>query len=540
MTHFDELTCLQYLEGLLDRDTAREVSKHAESCSDCSNLMRALENESRLLSVALCEADESVPARLLAPAVREHTPWAWIVSFGLAAAGIYWLYGSIIDPMQERLRSAGIGQADIFTTLLFRGEPWNWWQSAWTAMQVMAAISLGAVGFFLIRRSLRRFHTVALVMSGLMMALSMPSGASAVTYHTHDPNYTLPAGTTIHDDLVVTGGSIRIDGTVEGDLVVAGASVRIDGHIEGDVFFSGSTLTIYGTVDGNVRGWGSVLDMHGKIGRNVLYLGGSVVLESDGEIGQDIFMAGGELTIGGHVKRNLDSHNAQVTIDGSVGQDMKVDAENLILGSTAVVTGKTRYTGKNAAQVAPGAKLGSPIDFTEKTEHPEYTSSGYYWHRALSWGAAFIFGMILILLLGDFFAAVASGTERFESFGIGLLLLIAVPILSVIVCFTIVGLPVGIASFMLYMIAMYSAKTFVSVWLGQKMLGNTLSRGGLIGRLAVGLVVVYAVEAIPYHIGFFVGLVVASFGMGALCVATYRRMRPAAPVAAAMAPAPAA
>ena len=186
MTHFDELTCLHYLEGLLDREQAREISLHAEGCEDCRGLMRALQNETQLLSAALCEQDESVPARLLAPAVREHMPWAWIVSFGLAAAGIYWLWGSILDPMQDRLRSAGIGQADLLTTLLFRGEPWNWWQTAWTGMQALAAISLGAVGFFLIRRSLRKFNTVALVMSGLMLALLGPTGASAVEYHTHE------------------------------------------------------------------------------------------------------------------------------------------------------------------------------------------------------------------------------------------------------------------------------------------------------------------------------------------------------------------
>jgi cytoskeletal protein CcmA (bactofilin family) len=495
--------------------------------------MRALENESHMLSVALCEQEESVPARLLAPAMRERMPWAWITSFGLAAAGVYWLWGFILDPMQERLRSAGIGEADLLTTLLFRGEPWNWWQSVWTVMQVLAALSLGAVGYFLVRRSLRRFHTVALVMSGLMMALVLPSGASAVEYHTHDPNYTLPAGSVIHDDLIATGGSMRIDGTVEGDLVVAGATVRIDGHIEGDVFFSGSTLSVYGTVDGNVRGWGSVLAIHGKVGKNVLFMGGSANVESDGEVGQDIFMMGGELTVEGRVKRNLDTHNGQVTINGSVGQDMKVDAGDLMIGSAAEIKGKTIYKGEHVAQVAPGAKLGSPIDFTQKSEHPQYQSSSYYWHRALSWGAAFIFGMILIFLLRDFFAAVANGTERFESFGLGLLLLIAVPIVSVIVCITIVGLPVGIASFMLYMIAVYSAKTFVSVWLGQKMMGSTLSRGGMIGRLAAGLVVVYALEAIPYHIGFLIGLVIASFGLGSLCIALYRHMRPAPILAAA-------
>lgn len=538
MTHFDELTCLQYLEGLLDREQAREISQHAESCGDCQRLMSALESESRLLSAAMCEQDESVPARLLTPATREHTPWAWIVSFGLAAAGIYWLYGSIIDPMQERLRSAGIGQADLLTTLLFRGEPWNWWQSAWSAMQVMAAISLGAVGFFLIRRSLRRFHTVALVMSGLMMALSMPGAASAVQYHTHDPNYTLPAGTTIHDELIVTGGSMKIDGTVEGDLVVVGANATINGHVTGDVFFSGRSLTVQGTVDGNVRAWGSEVYIRGKVAKNILCFSGSLALEADSEIGQDVFVFTGDVSVDGHIGRNLDAHGGQVEINGSVGQNVKAEGDGLTIGATGVIKGSTSFTGPRNAQVDSRAKLASPLEFTQKVEHPEYSSSRYYWHRALSWGAAFIFGMILILLLGDFFAAVASGTERFESFGIGLLLLIAVPILSVIVCFTIVGLPVGIASFMLYLISMYSAKTFVSVWLGQKMFGNTLSRGGMIGRLAAGLLVVYALEAIPYHIGWFIGLIVASFGMGALCVATYRRMRPAphvamAPVAAA-------
>ena len=40
--HFDEITCLQYLEGLLDRPTARELSAHTDQCTDCRALMHAL------------------------------------------------------------------------------------------------------------------------------------------------------------------------------------------------------------------------------------------------------------------------------------------------------------------------------------------------------------------------------------------------------------------------------------------------------------------------------------------------------------------
>ena len=68
MTHFDEMTCLLYLDGQLDRERAAELSEHIDSCADCRTLLGALESESRLLRGALTEEDEPVPARLLAHA----------------------------------------------------------------------------------------------------------------------------------------------------------------------------------------------------------------------------------------------------------------------------------------------------------------------------------------------------------------------------------------------------------------------------------------------------------------------------------------
>src|SRR5207245_1214623 len=67
MSHFDEMTCLLYLEGQLERPRALELVAHAEGCAECRALLRALERESRLLAHALVEEDETVPARLLAP-----------------------------------------------------------------------------------------------------------------------------------------------------------------------------------------------------------------------------------------------------------------------------------------------------------------------------------------------------------------------------------------------------------------------------------------------------------------------------------------
>lgn len=533
--HIDEMTCLQYLEGLLDRERAREVSQHADSCAACQRLMHALQHESQLLSASLKEQEESVPARLLSPELRERTPWAWIASFGLAAAGVYWLWGAIIDPWQQQLQSAGLGETDLLTTLLFRGEPWNWWQSVWTVMQVTAAIALGVVGFYLVRRSLRRWHVAAMVMPALAFGLLMPGGASAVEIHHDDPNFTVPAGTTVNDDLLIGGANVRIAGNVQGDVIFGGNELTISGHVTGDVIFSGAMLTISGTVDGNIRGAGSVVTISGKVGKNVMWFGGNVGISSTGEVGQDLFMFGGQVSVDGKLDRDLFVHAGHVNIDGPVGRNVQAHVEDVFrVGSDGSIGGTTKLSALHQPNVDSQAKLAHPIDLTIRTAGPRYSSGSFYWHLALSYGAAFIFGMLLIVLLREFSADVANGTERFASFGLGLLLLIAVPILCIVVCFTVVGIPVSISSLFLYLIAVYSAKTFVSVWLGQKMLGQTLSTPGLIGRLAAGLVVVYALEEIPYHIGFLVWLVVVSLGLGSISIALFKHMRqrPAAPMAA--------
>src|SRR5262249_54526903 len=107
--HVDEMTGLLYLEGQLEPARARGVSRHTEECRACRTLLRALERESRLLTRAMVEEDEALPARLLgAPgrAVRS-LQWIWAAAFRLAATGIYALYTGYVQPWQQQLERAG-------------------------------------------------------------------------------------------------------------------------------------------------------------------------------------------------------------------------------------------------------------------------------------------------------------------------------------------------------------------------------------------------------------------------------------------------
>ena len=67
MIHFDEMACLLYLDGQLDPARSREMAAHIEECASCRDLLHALQHETTLLSTALTEDTESIPARKISP-----------------------------------------------------------------------------------------------------------------------------------------------------------------------------------------------------------------------------------------------------------------------------------------------------------------------------------------------------------------------------------------------------------------------------------------------------------------------------------------
>ncbi len=539
--HFDEMTCLQYLEGQLERTRALELSAHTERCGECRALLGALERESRLLTRAVREEDEPVPARLLAP-VQERMPWAWIISFGMAAAGAYWLWTTMLDPWRAQLNEAGFGGTNLVTMLFFQGALWKGWGSMLNIVQGLAVLSMCAVGYFLLRRSLRRMNTIALVMGALVVALMLPGGANAAEVHKGQTSYTLPSGATVKDDLIVFGNNIRIDGTVDGDLIAFGANVTVNGHVTGDVLSAGTTLQINGIVEGSVRFGGSIVTVHGKIGKNLMAGAGTVMADSSSEIGWGATIGGGQVSLEGRIGRDVLATVGQMELDGFVGGNVKLESQDEShIGSTAQVLGKFEYKGQKQLEVASGAKLASApvVEIVESS--PDWYRRISLWHKFLWWGAGFIFGLVFLLLLPDFFSETLQSADRYGvSIGIGFLLLFGIPIAAIIACVTVVGLSVGICTFMFWIVACYAGKMCVATWIGRRLLtiGDSekdkfgmgvmingrwvLKASQAVGQLMLGLLIVYAIRMVPY-VGLWLNILVQVWGLGAICLTMYKR-----------------
>lgn len=537
MKHFDEMMAFLYLDRQLESVQAAEVRAHLGECAECRTLLTALENESKWLSVSLTEKDP-VPARFAAPPARASLPWGWITALGMAAGGIITVWNGVVEPFERQLDQTGFSGGNLMTMLFFSGAFWRGWSSVLSFLEYFSVAAFAILSLALLQRYWRRGATVSMVLAGLLMTLFLAAsparGAEVFKGTPSNPNYTLPAGQTLNNDIYIFADSARIDGTVNGDVIAFCRKVDITGHVTGDVISGTAELRIHGRVDGNVRSVASIFELGGTVGKNVLSEGSVFDVGSAAQIGGGLTALGGDVDMDGHVARDMMMLDQVLTIDGSVGGNLTSIGRQLRLTSSAQIHGSTTFKGEHPAIVDPGAKLGSPVEFTLRTRTPDYRSLRFYWHRAEFWGAAFVLGLVLVLLLPGFVAEGARASQKFlPSLGIGAVILIATPILAVLVCFTVVGIGVAIPALMLYAIALYAGQIFIATWLGNVLLGRSEGTGGTLARLALGLLIVQLAEMTPEYIGDITCFVVTLWGLGAIAIGSYHSLRPGVKTAAA-------
>jgi cytoskeletal protein CcmA (bactofilin family) len=531
LDHLDEITCLLYAERQLDRARAQAVSAHAQDCAACRTLLKALERESRLLTRAMLEEDEPLPARLAEFQERARKSHQWIsgLIFGLAATGIYALYTYIVEPWQTRLSEAGFGGTSLLSLLVFQGAFWKGWQSVITLLEVLAMLTVAGFGLVIFRRRLRRGSALALVLAGLCAALVLPSPAGATEFRKAQ-TAEVKQDETIKGDIYLSGERVRVEGTVDGDVYFAGKDIDIDGHVTGDVIGGCQSLRIRGQVDGNLRTAGNTGIITGSVGRSVTWFGDSVTVESTGKVGGTVSMFGGNLAIDGQVGRDILFFGHEVGVNGSVLGSIWEKGDSLIIASTGQVGGRIQYKGDQQANVAPGAKLASPVEFTQREHRSEYTTGHYYIWRII-WTAAFILlGLVLFLLLPKFASeSVAAGERVGAPIGLGVLVFFGVPIAALLACVTVVGFPLGLLTLGLWFFVINCAELVVGNVVGNWIFGRTADVWGQIGRMAAGFVIVRIVYTpiAPLHvIGFLVAMGIWWWGIGAISLALYKRLQP--------------
>jgi hypothetical protein len=352
---------------------------------------------------------------------------------------------------------------------------------------------------------------------------------------------TVASGEVVDDDLYVAGNSIIIDGTINGDLWAAGNSITVDGVVTGSVMAIGRTVNINGDVGHAVRAGGETIIVNGDVGGDAIVGCSQAHIASTAKIGGDLLFGAGNARIDGLVKGGIKGQGGEITISNGVEGNIDLEVESLTISPTANIQGNLTYTSEQEANIQSGAQIGGitthnlpKIEEKRAKAFPSVLFSGMG-AKVLSFLMALIAGLVIILLAPRRLtsAAEAIRTRPGPSAGWGALILFVTPIAAIIACITIIGIPVGLITLALWGIAIYLAQIPVGLSIGRWIIGHFREVEGkaiMVGTLALGLVILKLLGLIP-HLGFFIGLAVSIFGLGAVVVSARRRRAEAGEIA---------
>ncbi|MFC6862862.1 polymer-forming cytoskeletal protein [Halomicroarcula sp. GCM10025817] len=321
--------------------------------------------------------------------------------------------------------------------------------------------------------------------------------------------------------LLQAGTGVAAAQSVEG---AAETIVVEEGETVSSIEAVAGTIVVRGTVTGDVSGAAGTIHVteSGRVDGNLQVAAATVRI--DGTVAGDVDVAGATVELGetGSVGGNLQAGANYALVDGAVAGDVTIGAETLDLGPNADVGGTFRYDAGTFTQDPDAAVAGGVV------RDPDIRASGGPDFQALSipsW-VGVVYGLVASLLLGvvllgvfpRFSTGVASrvAEEPLQSGGVGLLTLIAVPVLLVLLAITIVGIPLTILGAVAFGIAVWVGSVYgqyaIAAW--------ALTRIGSPNRwlaLVVGLVAFAILGTIPF-LGGLLELVAFLLGLGAFAL----------------------
>jgi len=398
----------------------------------------------------------------------------------------------------------------------------------------------------------------------------------------------------IEDDLYVGAETINIEGTIKGDLIAVGGEIIVNGTVEGDFWGAAGYITINGEVQDDVRIAGGTLTFgpNAQIADDVLAAGYSLDAAAGSTIEGSLFWGGYQAKLAGEVDEDVNGGMGALEIAGRIGGNVEVevgepdpDFEAMLpwfrtwtpaplmspgfrVAEGAEIGGKLTYTSGSEGEIEPGAEIAGSIVYqtpvpplVEEKEVEEVTQQQVIVNWSLNQlrrlAALLVIGLILIWLLPGPVreAATALQTRPWGSLGWGILVVvfvcIAVPVIAflmivldlilgglgfggLVVSITGLGFITNATIIVSFLIAVaYITKIVVSFLVGRMILQRIREPwgAGRVWPLVLGVVLFAVLRAIPI-LGWWIGLIVTLFGLGAIWLMVWEASRRRKPVPA--------
>lgn len=306
-------------------------------------------------------------------------------------------------------------------------------------------------------------------------------------------------------DVYLTGDNITIDYIIDGNLFVCANTVTINSQIGGDAFVCAKNL---------------IINEEGYIFSNLFAISESIEIKG---VVYDVFALSKNLTISkGYIYRDLKVACKTLNINGNIGRNAFVECTNLNFNTdgsnNGSIFGNLNYSANDEISIPEGLVSGT-VSFNKIQEsHMSSIQS-----IILDFGNSIVFLLIIWLiclwLTPKFLKNTSSyvGKKTLSILGYGLLVLIAVPIISLILILLQLTTGISFVLLGLYTLAIIISKSLFIITANNYICSklNVNKNLGIFGLLIVSGIIIWAIAQIPF-VGAIISFIITILGLGIL------------------------
>ena len=338
------------------------------------------------------------------------------------------------------------------------------------------------------------------------------------------------------------GNNARTEGDATNTVTPSDEPTEEDIH-NGDLYLVGNDIEMDKLVDGNVYLLGRNINITGKVNGCLYVCGETVTVSKDAYVIQSMYIAANQVNLNGcandlyafankvdmsfdsFMLRDLRVYADTFNFNGGCGRDAFVAANHFNFvttdGNAALVYGNLTYSAPEELALTNELVQG------EIKYQKDFSGNSSVCAIVLY---AFVVFFLCLWLAPKFLKTTSTYLEPVtcaKSLGIGLLATIVTGLVSIVLLFTIVGIPLSIAIVLLLVLLLSVATAVSSICITYKLKEKFAYEKNYLTYLTLAGVVIaiWALELIPY-VGTFISIVVKMFGLGVVVNYLFTQNKP--------------
>lgn len=320
---------------------------------------------------------------------------------------------------------------------------------------------------------------------------------------------------------------------IEDDLYQMDRNITITQIINGNVYVMGETVKIKDTII-----YGNVYVMAQEVEIENVEIDGSVYVMAEkmnfSGTAYDVYACGSKIDfdLNSYVWRNVKVAGDEIKINGNIGRSVYAGANHLSVGDNAIIEGALKYVSKTEGDISSEAQI-EDIYFEQEQQNDredyEPNAASYVFEALNVAFQTLIVVLILVFCVGKFKALKRTdnvAVDFLKNTGKGSLWLIFVPIVSILLMISVIGIGFGIIVLTLYIISLYIALAVTSVEITHRILAkqeeNEVKKGKMIGVAVLISLVIWAIKFIPV-LGSLIRFIAILIGLGIMSTLIFQK-----------------